>query len=608
MAATPTGEKTPMPDDLAIHTETIQPVSTAKTDNDIPEEYRAELDNGDITVEALGGTVDDLPAGYYRSFNFIGTITALCFGQISCYFGFVMPANILTIINEDIGPNPNYVWTALIWNLTQAVAFVLVGRLSDLLGRRWFFILGNAIGLVGSIIACVAPNIPVLIVGSAFIGIGAGVQLSFSMVIGELIPNKYRGFGISCIFVSALPLTAFGPVIIRSMVLHTAAGWRWSFYINVMVLTIVVALFYFCYHPPTYEMLHARRAHNVSRWKMVDFVGILLFTAGLLVLLLGISWGGSIYPWKSAKVIGFIVGGAVILILLVVWEIYGAGEYPLIPINLFRNRHYVGVIITAAVGSMVYYSLLVLWPVQITELYDTDIMAVGWKSCVVAGAALIGQGACGVFVRILGKHKLQMIISVSLLTAFTGAMAATTPTTPGMAVTFIFLASVCLGYVENVALTIGPFCLEQADLGLALGLLGATRSTLATTAQAIFETILSNKLITNIPKYVIPAVLDAGLPQSSVDALLAGLSAGNMTGVPDITPAIEAAATEGNKQAYSHSFQIVYLAAVAFGCCGIMAALNAPNSESKFTNIVPRKLHGKGVGKVQEKDAPATEA
>jgi MFS family permease len=36
------------------------------------------------------------------------------------------------------------------WNLTQAVAFVLVGRLSDLFGRPWFFIIGNCIGLIGT--------------------------------------------------------------------------------------------------------------------------------------------------------------------------------------------------------------------------------------------------------------------------------------------------------------------------------------------------------------------------------------------------------------------------------------------------------------------------
>lgn len=214
------------------------------------------------------------------------------------------------------------------------------------------------------------------------LGIAAAVQLSFAIVIGELIPNKYRGFGISFVFVAALPVTCFGPVIVRALVTQTAAGWRWSFYLDVIINAIVVILFYFFYHPPTYHMLHARRQKEISKWKMVDILGVVLFTGGLLIFLLGLSWGGSIYPWKSGKVIGMIVGGAAILIIFALWEVYGAGDYPLVPMRFFKNRAYVGVIITAAVGSMVYYSLLILWPIQISVLYETTTMGVGWKSCV----------------------------------------------------------------------------------------------------------------------------------------------------------------------------------------------------------------------------------
>lgn len=221
-----------------------------------------------------------------------------------------------------------------------------------------------------------------LIGGSALLGIAAAVQLSFPFVISELIPNKWRGFGISAIFVAAVPVSALGPVIIRSMQNNLAGGWRWSFRINIIVNAIVVVLFYLCYHPPTYAMLHANRPLNIPKWKMVDFVGSILFTAGLLILLLGVSWGGNLYAWNSSQVIGMIVGGAVALIAFVLWEIYGAGDYPLIPMQFFKNRAYVGVIITAAVGSMVYYSLLVLWPMQLGVVYETTIMGVAWKSCV----------------------------------------------------------------------------------------------------------------------------------------------------------------------------------------------------------------------------------
>ena len=52
----------------------------------------------------------------------------------------------------------------------------------------------------------------------------------------------------------------------------------------------------------------------------MDYGGILLFTAGMLLFLMGLSWGGSLYPWKSAHVIATLVVG---LVLLVGFILYG---------------------------------------------------------------------------------------------------------------------------------------------------------------------------------------------------------------------------------------------------------------------------------------------
>jgi MFS family permease len=58
--------------------------------------------------------------------------------------------------------------------------------LSDLFGRRWFFIGGNLVALIGIIVCATAQNIDTLIVGSAVYGIGETVQLSFNVALGEL--------------------------------------------------------------------------------------------------------------------------------------------------------------------------------------------------------------------------------------------------------------------------------------------------------------------------------------------------------------------------------------------------------------------------------------
>jgi MFS family permease len=218
--------------------------------------------------------------------------------------------------DSDIGPDPSYVWIALVWTLSAAVSYTLLGRLSDIFGRRWFFIGGNVLGFIGTLMGGSAKEIKTLIGANCLIGIAGAVQLSFTFVIGELVPNKHRAYANGVLYCASTPFAVFGPVIARTFILHTSAGWRWCFYLNTITTGLAIILFYFCYHPPTFEMLHTTRTKK-SVFRMIDIVGVVLFTSGLVLFLLGISWGGTQYPWKSGHVIGFIVGGAVLLIIFI---------------------------------------------------------------------------------------------------------------------------------------------------------------------------------------------------------------------------------------------------------------------------------------------------
>lgn len=52
---------------------------------------------------------------------------------------------------------------------------------------------------------------------------------------------------------------------------------------------------------------------------MLDLGGTVLFLGGLIIFLIGISWGGVKYPWKSSQVIGMIIGGAATLAAFVLY-------------------------------------------------------------------------------------------------------------------------------------------------------------------------------------------------------------------------------------------------------------------------------------------------
>lgn len=108
----------------------------------------------------------------------------------------------------------------------------------------------------------------------------------------------------------------------------------------------------------------------------------------------------------------------------------------------------------------------------------------------------------------------------------------------------------------------------------------------------IIVSILTNEVSSNLPKYVSPAVTSAGLPASSLPALFAGLTAGNLTAVPGITPAIATIAGAQTTRAYTDAFKIVFYTTIPFGVLLFVAACFVPDVEKYLTSNVARRLQG----------------
>lgn len=560
--------------------------------NDVPAAYEKSGlgHNADDNVVGADFAVadDELPAGYFRSMNFLGSMLGIGMSFCCGVGGFSLIAPVLGIVNADIGPDPNLTWVSMSYLLTSSIGLIIVGRVTDIFGRRWWFIGGNAIGTIGAIVCAVAPNIPALIAGETLIGVGASVQLSYSFAVGEIVPLKWRFLAQAYVFVWGIPGSGLAPAISYVFIYQTAAGWRGIFYFLIALNAITTVLFYFFYHPPTFRMKHAS-ANKKEFIKHFDYLGIFLVTLGLLLFLMGISWGGSLHPWKSAPVIVTIVLGFVIIVAFVLWETYGNLKEPMMPIHVFRHRGWNITIILWSLGAAIYYANAILWPSMVAALYSEghSSMWAGWVSCIPGCGILAGEFCAAGFKR---KTNWQIMVVFPVGGVLLGVMATSTPDTVVRSSALIFFASFFIGWNELLNSTVATISIEdQREIGTYAGTGGSSRSLISTICSTIYTTVLSNRLAQTIPAKVPAAVIAAGLPESSVAAFIAAVSAGTASAwdaVVGLTPVIQAAGVRAYQEANSSAYNTVFLTTIAFSGLGSILAIFAPNVDHLLTKNV----------------------
>jgi MFS family permease len=126
------------------------------------------------------------------------------------------------------GPSSNIYLVSLVNTLIKGVCLLLVGSVSDAVGRRYFMIGGQTFSVIGAILAATSKNVNSLIGANVFIGMAGSAQVLYPLLSQEIVPNKYRGWSQGIITLLVLPSIGFGPIVGRTMVvnLHDIGGWR----------------------------------------------------------------------------------------------------------------------------------------------------------------------------------------------------------------------------------------------------------------------------------------------------------------------------------------------------------------------------------------------
>ncbi|KAI5357134.1 putative major facilitator transporter Str1/Tri12, major facilitator superfamily [Septoria linicola] len=430
--------------------------------------------------EALATDASQVRQGYFTSWPLIGAIASISLSTVASYWGFSPAAAVITVINRDIGPSANASLFSIIWSVASAISIILFGRISDKFGRRWILIAATATGFVGGVVACTANTINTLVGANVMLGLAAGVHTCYGLTVGEICPHIWKFFvvAVTVVFPNVVP-TGFGAYLANMLVDFGANtdGWRWIYYMYLIMQGVALILMVLFYHPPNFRQLHGDERTVMDELKRVDWIGMVLLVAGLVLFLLGVSWGGQPLPWSSSQILGLVITDGILLIIFGFWEVYSGTPNPLIPMHYFKDvRGFSMLFIISAVSGTVYLASAIISLPSRCDLRNID-------------------------------HGLSV--------AFLGALISCNPENFTQSAAFSFLATFPAGILEVASGLLVQLDSNDADLGTCFSIIFLARTAVGAIFTAIFVAILSNTAPTELAKTVPPAAIGAGLPETS---------------------------------------------------------------------------------------------
>lgn len=338
-------------------------------------------------------------------------------------------------ITVDLGGTGLYTWVVTAYLLTSTVTVPLYGRLSDIYGRKPLLLIGVIVFLVGSILCGVAQDMTQLIVFRALQGLGAGALLPLSLALAmDLFPPERSSRMQGAIgAVMALSYIA-GPFLGGLFTDH--ASWRWSFYVNVPIGLVLIAIIWL--------RLPHRPGHGGGA--RPDYLGIAVFTVAISALLVGLTEKGlDGHSWTSGPVIGPIAAAVVLLVVFIAVERRAA--QPIIPLALFRNRTYTLVNITSFFTAFALYAGVVFLPRYFQEAHGLSATSSGLHIYPLMLAMVAGSVGMGALVSRSGRYKPWLLAAPFLLIAGTALCVNLTVDTPTLTLA---------GWMGLIGLGIGP--------------------------------------------------------------------------------------------------------------------------------------------------------
>ncbi len=334
-------------------------------------------------------------------------LTGLMLGMFLAALDQTIVATAIRTIADELKGLEHQAWATTAYLITSTIVTPLYGKLSDIYGRKKFFLSAITIFIVGSLLCTLSTSMLQLAVYRAFQGLGAGGLFSLALaIVGDIVPPrdraKYQGYFLAVFGTSSVLGPVIGGALAGTDSILGITGWRWVFLVNVpigFVAFVVVAR--------TLHLNHHRLDHRI------DWLGAALLSLALVPLLLvaeqGREWG-----WTSRDaVVCYIVGGiALALFHLQEWRM---GEEAILPLRLFANRtvgiaSLAGVVVGIAMFGGIAMLPLYLQIVRGNTPTEAGLQLLPMTLGIMAGSIISGQ-----LISRTGRYKVFPVIGSAFI-------------------------------------------------------------------------------------------------------------------------------------------------------------------------------------------------
>ncbi len=398
-------------------------------------------------------------------------------------------------------------WVTTAYLVTSTVSTPLYGKLSDLYGRKPFYLFAIVAFLVGSVLCGQAHSIYELAVWRAVQGLGAGGLLSLAFaIIGDIVAPreraKYQAYFTSVFATSSVLGPILGGFFAGADTILGIDGWRWIFYLNVPIA--VLAFFV------VQRNLHLPR-HRAKR--RIDFLGAALLTSTVVPVLLvaekGRDWG-----WGSALTLG-LLAVAVLSLLSFIPREGRMGEDAILPLRIFRDRSFSVTVTVAFLVGMVMFGGLVLMPLFLQIVKQQSPTAAGLEMTAFMAGLMGSSMTSGRIIQRTGRYKKFPIIGTAIM--FVGMLLLSTltvDTSLRQVMAYTVVVGVGLGLTMQTLVISVQNSLPPQDMGLSTSSVTFFRSMGGTMGAAVSLAILFGTL----RHHILARATEAGFPTAALES------------------------------------------------------------------------------------------